>query len=125
MSVEGSVGEVKLRACLQSSVVWDRPFGPRSFTSPISTMMPPQFLRTQLRGVPQKCFQSGPALAKAGPVVASHSHTHHMNWSTWNLPQRYGPLLNIIAVVLAPWVCSLLAQYECARVLSSICVNSV
>jgi len=31
-------------------------------------------LCTTLSGSPQTCFQSGPALAKAGPAVHSHAH---------------------------------------------------
>jgi len=71
MSVEVSAREVKLGAYHQTILAWYRPFRPGSLTSPISIIMtwwPPQkFLHTPQSGAPQKCFQSGPALAKAGP----------------------------------------------------------
>jgi len=67
MSVEGSVGEVKLGA-------WE----PRCLASPLRASLfhvtdfyrdaPLKFLHTQLSGALQKCFQSSPALAEAGPA---------------------------------------------------------
>jgi len=39
MPSEGTVGEAKLGECSQNSLPWHRPFGPRSFTSPISIIM--------------------------------------------------------------------------------------
>jgi len=61
-SVEVSAGEVKLGVIPKTSLFhindsdhWD--------------LMPYQkFLHTPLSGAPQKCLQSGPALAKAGPA---------------------------------------------------------
>jgi len=61
LSVEVSAGEVKMGSCPR----------PCSFTFndfDHYDLMPYQkFLHTPLSGAPQKCFQSGPALAKAGP----------------------------------------------------------
>jgi len=48
-----------------------------------------KFLHAPLNGAPQKCFQSGPAIAKAGPVeggqrqvprLLSHKHTTVAAW---------------------------------------------
>jgi len=56
----------------QTSLALCRPFGPRSFISTISNIVTwssaQKFLRTPLSGVTQKCFQSGPDLAKTGPA---------------------------------------------------------
>ena len=49
------------------------PIRPCSLASPIYNIVtrctPQTFLYTPLSGAPKKCFQSGPALAKASPVL--------------------------------------------------------
>jgi len=43
-------------------------------------LMPYQkFLHAPLSGAPQKCFQSGPALVKAGPVIKPYFQSHQVS----------------------------------------------
>jgi len=65
LSAEVSAGEVKLGIMPQTSLHIN------DFNH--YDLMPYQkFSHTPLSGAPQKCFQSGPALTNAGPVVINY-----------------------------------------------------
>ena len=64
---------------------------------------PPQkFLHTPLNGAPQKCFQSGPALAKAGPGSESNIWTGPMLYSPANKGKPLMKTLSIHTIVIEP-----------------------
>jgi len=60
-SVEASAGEVKLGVIPKTSLFHIND------SDHYDLMSYQKFLHTPLSGTPQKCFQSGPALANAGP----------------------------------------------------------
>jgi len=62
LSVEVYAREVKLGSCPRP------PFHINDFHR-YDVCLPQKVLHAPLIGAPQKCFQSGPALAKAGPVL--------------------------------------------------------
>jgi len=61
LSVEFSAGEVKLGVMPKTSLFHINDF------DHYDSMTYQKFLHGPMSGAPQKCFQSGPALAKAGP----------------------------------------------------------
>ena len=78
--------------------------GPRSFTSTISIIMTwchnEKFLPTPLNVAPQNCFQSGPALAKAGPALNSNCNVQILCFQRVPLWQTSGHTVLFISFIL-------------------------